>query len=120
MLVFGGGYAAAAVGGLGWLRDKRVYYWGDLDARFRDPRPRPGHRAAHPVVSDGQADAAGPSHAVGHRIVARGPAATASDGGRIGAVPELVEDVHGRGVRLEQERIRLPVNLAEVVADDTA
>lgn len=29
--IFGSGYAAASIGALRWLRDREVYYWGDID-----------------------------------------------------------------------------------------
>lgn len=121
VLVFGGGYAAAAVGGLGWLRDKRVYYWGDLDTHGFAILDRVRVTAPHtrsflmdrPTLLAHRTQWGTESSPVDRPLRHLTEAESA-------LYRELVEDVHGRGVRLEQERIRLPVNLAEVVADDTA
>jgi hypothetical protein len=106
LLVFGGGYAVSRVAGLPWLRDVRLYYWGDIDthgfrildllrSRFPDTRSMLMDRAtllAHEAHWDRE-----PSPVNAHlQHLTADEAALYRD---------LVEDVFGPAVRLEQERI---------------
>lgn len=117
LLIFGGGYAISRVGGLDWLRNVPVYYWGDIDthgfrildllrSRFPDARSMLMDRAtllAHEVHWDRE-----PSPANVHlRHLTEDEAALYRD---------LVEDVFGAAVRLEQERISYPRIAAAVGA----
>ena len=109
VLIFGGGYAVSRVAGLPWLQDVRLYYWGDIDthgfrildllrSRFPNARSILMDRAtllAHEAHWDRE-----PSSVNVHL-----PHLTADEAALYG---DLVEDVFGPGVRLEQERIGYP------------
>ncbi|MGV9710634.1 Wadjet anti-phage system protein JetD domain-containing protein [Gordonia sp. NPDC003424] len=104
--IFGGGYAAAVIGALRWLRDREVYYWGDIDThgfaildrvRVTIPQARSmlmdtatllAHRSlwgTEPSQVERPLPHLTPDEAVLYR--------------------ELLDDAHGPRVRLEQERI---------------
>jgi hypothetical protein len=106
LLVFGGGYAVSRVAGLPWLRDVRLYYWGDIDThgfrildllRTRFPEARSilmdratllaheTHWDREPAPINAYLENLSPHEASLYR--------------------DLVEDVFGPSVRLEQERI---------------
>lgn len=106
MLIFGGGYAVSRVAGLPWLRDVPLYYWGDIDthgfrildllrSRFPEVRSMLMDRAtllAHESHWDREPsplNAHLPHLAADEAVLYR----------------DLVEDVFGPAVRLEQERI---------------
>lgn len=109
LLIFGGGYAVSRVARLNWLRGVPLYYWGDIDthgfrildllrSRFPDVRSMLMDRAtllAHEAHWDRE-----PSPVNVHL-----PHLTADEAALYG---DLVEDVFGPGVRLEQERIGYP------------
>jgi hypothetical protein len=106
LLIFGGGYAVSRAAGLHWLRDVPLYYWGDIDthgfrildllrSRLPDVRSMLMDRAtllAHDAHWDREPSPVNvhlehltPDEAALYR--------------------ELVEDVYGPAVRLEQERV---------------
>ena len=110
LLIFGGGYAVGRVGGVHWLRDVLLYYWGDIDthgfrildllrARFPHTRSMLMDRAtllAHEAHWD------------------REPAVVNTHLEHLSAdeaalYRDLVEDTFGSAVRLEQERVSYPL-----------
>jgi hypothetical protein len=109
LLIFGGGYAVSRVARLDWLRRVPLYYWGDIDthgfrildllrSRFPDVRSMLMDRAtllAHEAHWDRE-----PSQVNVHL-----PHLTAAEAA---LYRDLVEDVFGPAVRLEQERISYP------------
>jgi len=117
LLIFGGGYAVSRVGQLDWLQNILLYYWGDIDthgfrildllrSRFPGTRSMLMDRAtllAHEVHWDREQS---PVNAHLQHLTAD-EAALYSD---------LVEDVFGAAVRLEQERISYPRIAAAVGA----
>jgi hypothetical protein len=117
LLIFGGGYAISRVGQLDWLASVPIYYWGDIDthgfrildllrSRFPDARSMLMDRAtllAHEAHWDRE-----PSPVNAHlQHLTADEAALYRD---------LVEDVFGAAVRLEQERISYPRIAAAVGA----
>ncbi len=106
LLIFGGGYAVSRVSRLDWLQDVRLHYWGDIDthgfrilnllrSRFPDASSMLMDRAtllAHEAHWDRE-----PSPVNVHL-----PHLTADEAA---LYRDLVEDVFGPAVRLEQERI---------------
>lgn len=106
LLIFGGGYAVSRVGGLPWLADVLLYYWGDIDthgfrildllrARFPDARSMLMDRDTlldHEAHWDRE-----PSPVNAHLPHLTGDEAA--------LYRDLVEDTFGSAVRLEQERI---------------
>lgn len=108
MVVFGGGYGIDRLADIGWLRDKEIVYWGDLDThgfaileRLRVSLPHArsmlmdatishAHRALWSAEERDQrltsqlARLSEPEHAL---------------------FMELRDDVHGEHIRMEQERI---------------
>jgi hypothetical protein len=117
LLIFGGGYAVSRVARLDWLRGVPLYYWGDIDthgfrildllrSRFPDVRSMLMDRAtllAHEAHWDRE-----PSPVNVHL-----PHLTADEAA---LYRDLVEDVFGPAVRLEQERIGYPMLKAAVSA----
>jgi hypothetical protein len=116
-VLLGGGYAAGRLAPLTWLADRDVVYWGDLDThgfaildRLRATFPRTrsllmdeatllAHRSQW--VREPQ-----PTRETLTRLT---PAEAATYG-------ELVNNVHGVAVRLEQERVRLSLVAAGMAA----
>lgn len=115
LLIFGGGYAVSRAAGLQWLREVPLYYWGDIDthgfrildllrSHFPDARSLLMDRAtllSHEAHWDRE-----PSPVNVHL-----PHLTADEAA---LYRDLVEDVFGPAVRLEQERIRYPLVEAAV------
>jgi hypothetical protein len=115
LLIFGGGYAVSRAAGLYWLRDVPVYYWGDIDThgfrildllRSRLPEVRSmlmdrttflahdAHWDREPSPVNVDLEHLTPDEAALYR--------------------DLVEDVYGPAVRLEQERVSYPLLEAAV------
>jgi hypothetical protein len=115
LLIFGGGYAVSRVGQLGWLSNVSLYYWGDIDThgfrildllrqRFPDARSMLMDRAtllAHEMHWDREQS---PVNAHLQHLTADEAA----------LYRDLVEDVFGAAVRLEQERVSYPLLEAAV------
>jgi hypothetical protein len=115
LLIFGGGYAVSRVARLDWLRGVPLYYWGDIDthgfrildllrSHFPDVRSMLMDRAtllAHEAHWDRE-----PSPVNVHL-----PHLTADEAP---LYRDLIEDVFGQAVRLEQERIGYPLVEAAV------
>jgi hypothetical protein len=107
LLVFGGGYAAARLRQLGWLRNTRLYYWGDIDThgfRILDIV-----RSTFPGVRSMLMDRATLLAHEAHwdrepaKVNVHLEHLTADEAA---LYRDLVEDTFGQSVRLEQERIR--------------
>lgn len=108
MVVFGGGYGIARLAQVGWLRNKEVVYWGDIDTHGFAILHR--LRASMPHTRSVLMDAA--------TLLAHRPqwGNEEADKRFLGELPGLTDaeqelfmqlrgDVHGPRVRLEQERI---------------
>jgi len=108
MVIFGGGYAIDRLRDIGWLRDRELIYWGDLDTHGFAILDR--LRAYMPHTRSIMMDAT-TLHA--HRALWGTEPADKRYGGtlsRLDAAEQAVFDalhdnVHGQHVRLEQERI---------------
>jgi len=115
LLIFGGGYAVSRAASMRWLRDLPVYYWGDIDThgfrildrlRSRLPEVRSmlmdrttflahdAHWDREPSPVNVHLEHLTPDEAALYR--------------------DLVEDVYGPAVRLEQERVSYPLLEAAV------
>jgi len=105
--ILGGGYAVDLLRSLPWLSERRLIYWGDIDThgfaildRLRRSFPH-----AESVLMDRQTLMAHKTQwvpepsPVDRDLPDLRPAESAF-------YRELVEHIHGRSVRLEQERIR--------------
>jgi hypothetical protein len=117
LLVFGGGYAAARLRQLEWLRNTRLYYWGDIDTHgFRILGiVRSSFPAVRSMLMDRATLLAHEAH------WDREPAKVNVHLEHLTADEEalyrdLVEDTFGTSVRLEQERIRYPLIDAAIAA----
>jgi hypothetical protein len=109
MIVFGSGFTVASLGAVGWLADCDVHYWGDLDThgfaildRLRAWLPQVRSllmdRDTLLVHRDRWVHESKPTRARLERLTR--PEAD--------LYRDLVEDVFGEAVRLEQERIAWP------------
>jgi hypothetical protein len=117
LLIFGGGYAVSRVGRLGWLQDVPLHYWGDIDTHgfaILD-RLRSGFPAVRSMLMDRATLLAHETH------WEREPVPVNTDLVQLTAdeaalYRDLIEDVFGPAVRLEQERISYPMLEAAVSA----
>jgi len=108
MVMFGGGYAIDRLRDIGWLRDRELIYWGDIDTHGFAILDR--LRAYMPHTRSIMMDAA-TLHA--HRALwgmepadkRYGGSLTRLDAPEQALFDSLRDDVHGEYVRLEQERI---------------
>jgi hypothetical protein len=108
MVIFGGGYAIDRLRDIGWLRERDVVYWGDIDTHGFAILDR--LRASMPHTRSIMMDAA-TLHA--HRALWGTEPADKRHGGMLTRLTAdeqalfaaLRDDVHGQQVRLEQERI---------------
>lgn len=105
--IFGAGFGARRLRGLDWLTDRDVIYWGDIDTHgfaILDQM-----RSMFPRVRSMLMDRA---TLLAHRAHwTREPANTRAELASLSSAEsrlyvELIEDVHGANVRLEQERVR--------------
>ena len=108
MVVFGGGYGIERLADIGWLRDKEIHYWGDLDTHGFAILDR--LRASLPEARSMLMDA--PTlHA--HRLLWGAEEKDKRFTGQLARLSEaehtlfiaLRDDVHGEHIRMEQERI---------------
>jgi hypothetical protein len=106
LLIFGDGYAVSRVAGLRWLRDVRLYYWGDIDThgfRILDLL-----RASFPHTRSMLMDRATLLAHEAHWDREPTPVNSRLDhltADEAALYRDLVEDAFGAAVRLEQERI---------------
>lgn len=108
--IFGGGYSLTRLDEVGWLVDRRVHYWGDIDThgfaildRLRSTFPH-----VESVLMDRETLLAHEEHWVQEKapVVARLEHLRPVEKE---LYRDLVEDTFGVAVRLEQERIRYGV-----------
>jgi hypothetical protein len=105
--VFGSGFRSAGLGELPWLADTEVVYWGDIDTHGYDILSR--LRALLPKVSSILMDHHTLLSHQEHWTVEPSPTHRALDHlteSEQAVYQDLVQDVYGRGIRLEQERVR--------------
>jgi len=108
--IFGGGYAATVAGAVDWLRDVDVHYWGDLDTHGLTILDR--LRVCLPRVQSMLMDR---ETLLAHRpLWGSEPSQVTRDLPNLTpeesqCYHELIDGTHGRAIRLEQERVPLPV-----------
>lgn len=115
LLIFGGGYAVSRVSRLDWLRDVALYYWGDIDThgfRILDLM-RKGFRHTRSVLMDRTTLLAHEDHWDREPAPVNADLTNLTDN-EAALYRDLVEDVFGTAVRLEQERISYSVVEAAV------
>ena len=121
VVVFGGGYAASVLGGLGWFHERRLVYWGDIDTHgFRIlSRLRSLFAHCESMLMDTPTLLANLERIVDEPspLTERLDHLTPSEALLYQA---LREDRYGSAVRLEQERIPLDILGAALVAPDRA
>ncbi|MCV2488270.1 DUF2220 domain-containing protein [Geodermatophilus sp. YIM 151500] len=107
-VLLGGGYAVGRLAPLRWLADRDVHYWGDIDThglaildRLRASFPR-----VRSLLMDRATLLAHRSQWVREGTPTRAALPRLTDA-EAELHAELVGDVHGPAVRLEQERIRI-------------
>jgi hypothetical protein len=105
--VFGSGFASAGLAGLPWLSDREVVYWGDIDSygfdilsRLRNHLPQ-----VRSVLMDRETLLFHREHWTNESSPTRRPLAHLTDAEQ-SLYQDLISDVYGMGVRLEQERVR--------------
>lgn len=116
---FGAGFDVLRLGRLPWLADRRVLYWGDLDThgfvildRLRGVHPHVESVLMDEATLLGHRDQWVREHRPSREVLTRLSPSEAS------LYADLVGDVHGRSVRLEQERVnyaRVLTTLADAV-----
>ena len=107
LVIFGSGYALSGLGGAGWLTDREVRYWGDLDThgfRILD-RLRQHFSGARSILMDRETLLAHSTQWVREPDPVVTPLPHL-DPEEAALYRDLVEDTYGESVRLEQERIR--------------
>jgi hypothetical protein len=105
--VFGGGFASAGLTGVPWLRDREIVYWGDIDTYGFDILSRlRGHLPqVRSILMDRETLLFHRAHWSVETSPTRRPLAHLS-GAEQTLYQDLISDVYGIGVRLEQERVR--------------
>jgi hypothetical protein len=105
--VFGGGFASVGLAGLPWLRDREVVYWGDIDtygfeilSRLRGHLPH-----VRSILMDRETLLFHRQHWSTETSPTRRPLPHLTDAEQ-SLYQDLISDVYGAGVRLEQERVR--------------
>lgn len=107
-VVFGGGYAAPRLAGLPWLADRDVVYWGDLDThgfaildRLRGVLPQVGSMLMdRRTLLDHEHAWVQEATPTRHPLTNLSPEESE-------LYRDLAENLYGRSIRLEQERIPL-------------
>lgn len=120
--IFGAGFALGSVQGLGWLADRRILYWGDIDTHGFAilSRLRAWYPDVRSVLMDVETLLAHPTQwVVEERPTEEAlPHLTEPEAA---LYRDLVEDRHGHHVRLEQERVAYSRVLAALApAGDTS
>ncbi len=105
--VFGGGFASAGLTGVPWLPDREIVYWGDIDTYGFDILSRlRGHLPqVRSILMDRETLLFHRPHWSIEGSPTRRPLAHLSDAEQ-SLYQDLISDVYGIGVRLEQERVR--------------
>jgi hypothetical protein len=117
MVIFGGGYAIGRLAQIGWLAAKDVLYWGDIDTHGFSILDQLRGYFPHTRSMLMDADTL---HA--HRLLWGAEAPHQRFMGQLARLTEaeqslyraLCGDVHGAGIRLEQERIGFECVLAAI------
>jgi hypothetical protein len=105
--VFGGGFASAGLATVPWLRDREIVYWGDIDTYGFDilSRLRSYLSQVQSILMDRETLLFHRAHWSIETSPTRRPLAHLSDAEQH-LYQDLISDVYGIGVRLEQERVR--------------
>jgi hypothetical protein len=105
--VFGGGFASAGLTGIPWLREREIVYWGDIDTYGFDilSRLRSSLPQVRSILMDRETLLFHRAHWSIENSPTRRPLAHLSDTEEA-LYQDLISDVYGIGVRLEQERVR--------------
>jgi hypothetical protein len=105
--IFGGGYGVAVLDRLPWLSEADLVYWGDIDTHGLVMLDRVRRRWPHvrSILMDRDTLVAHRIHWVREPMPAR-EALDALTPEESALYRDLVEDVYGSAVRLEQERVR--------------
>lgn len=105
--VFGGGFASTSLAGLPWLQDREVVYWGDIDTYGFDILSRLRGHIPHvrSILMDRETLLFHRDHWSNEASPTRRPLAHLTDVEQ-SLYQDLITDVYGIGVRLEQERVR--------------
>ncbi len=105
--VFGGGFASAGLAGLPWLRDRELVYWGDIDTYGFDilSRLRGWLPNVRSILMDRSTLLSHRAHWSTEASPTRRPLDHLTDAEQ-SLYQDLISDVYGIGVRLEQERVR--------------
>jgi hypothetical protein len=104
--LFGGGYAVSVLEQLGWLADRELIYWGDIDTHGFAILDR--LRRCFPHARSMLMDRATLLAHEGQWVEETSPHVASLDRlqpDEAELYRDLVEDVLGRSVRLEQERV---------------
>jgi len=107
-VLLGGGYAVGRLAPLRWLSDREVHYWGDIDTHGLAilDRLRASFPHVRSLLMDRATLLAHRSQWVREAQPTRAALPRLTDE-EAHLYSELVEDVHGPSVRLEQERVRI-------------
>lgn len=107
MAVFGSGFAAAGLSRVRWLNICDVIYWGDIDTYGFDilSRLRQHLPAMRSLLMDRETLLSHRAHWSAEDAPTRRPLTALTDAEN-SLYLDLVGDVYGSGVRLEQERVR--------------
>ena len=107
IVVFGSGFAATGLAGLTWLRGIEIVYWGDIDtygfeilSRLRAYLPQ-----VRSVLMDRDTLLRHRAHWATEEKPTRRPLAYLTEQER-SLYNDLIADIYGASVRLEQERVR--------------
>jgi hypothetical protein len=106
-VIFGRGYAVPTLESLAWLADIRLFYWGDIDTHGFAILDRLRRRFPHatPMLMDRATLLAHRSQWVTEPNQAVAPLDLLDpEEGRL--YQDLIADVFGPAIRLEQERVR--------------
>ena len=107
IVVFGSGFAATGLAGLTWLRSVEIVYWGDIDTYGFDilSRLRTYLPQVRSILMDRDTLLRHRAHWTTEEKPTRRPLAYLTEHER-SLYNDLIADIYGAGVRLEQERVR--------------
>ena len=105
--VFGSGFASAGLAGVPWLRDREIVYWGDIDTYGFDilSRLRSHVPQVRSILMDRETLLFHRDHWSTESSPTRRSLAHLTEAEH-SLYQDLISDVYGIGVRLEQERVR--------------
>jgi hypothetical protein len=107
IVVFGSGFAATGLASLTWLRSVEIVYWGDIDTYGFDilSRLRAYLPQVRSVLMDRDTLLRHRAHWTAEEKPTRRPLAHLTEQEQ-SLYDDLIADIYGAGVRLEQERVR--------------